>query len=57
MEIKRKMANFCKDHCPVCTRARKNPEGFLNWTVKNVERKICPFCKSYESIYKRPAHK
>ena len=49
-------AGFCKDKCPVCTRARKKGRGILYNMVK-LERKICPYCRAYEKVYGKPAYK
>jgi hypothetical protein len=56
MEWKMRAARFCKDFCPVCRRARKKQRGICYWFVKNVDRKVCPCCKSYESVYGRLAY-
>ena len=56
MSIKESAANFCKNACPVCTTARKKQKGVAYWFVKNVDRKVCPSCKSYESVYGRLAY-
>ncbi len=54
-EIDRKLAQWCL-RCPVCVRARKKQRGAAFWLVKNVDRKLCPFCKAYERVYGRKAH-
>mgnify|MGYP000846050953 FL=1 len=54
-ELKKK-ADFCKDKCPICTRARKKGKGFLYILVKT-ERKLCPNCRAYEKVYGKPAYK
>jgi len=51
-----KMAGFCKNVCPVCRSARKNQQGVAYWFVKNIDSKICPFCKAYEKVYGRKAY-
>ena len=56
MSMKESAANFCKNVCPVCTTAREKQKGAAYWFVKNVDRKVCPFCKSYESVYGRLAY-
>ncbi len=56
MSMKESAANFCKNVCPICTTARKKQKGAAYWFVKNVDRKVCPFCKSYESVYGRLPH-
>ncbi len=50
----RKMADFCKNECPVCTRARKKGHGFLYRLVR-LERRICPYCRACEEVYGKPA--
>jgi len=50
------MANFCKDLCPVCKAARTSQKGPNYWFVKNIDSKICPFCKAYEKVYGRKAY-
>jgi hypothetical protein len=50
-----KMADFCKNSCPVCVRARKKGKGLLYMMVK-LERKLCPFCRAYEKVYGKPAY-
>lgn len=49
------MAEFCRDTCPLCTRARKKGKGFLYRFVK-LERRICPSCRAYEKVYGKPAY-
>jgi hypothetical protein len=51
-----KMANFCRNLCPVCKAARKNQQGAAYWFVKNIDTKVCPFCKAYEKVYGRKAY-
>ncbi|MFP4040215.1 MAG: hypothetical protein ACOCPQ_03630 [Desulfosudaceae bacterium] len=51
----RKMANFCRESCPVCTRAREKGHGALYNLVK-LEEQICPACRSYKKVYGKPAH-
>lgn len=46
---------FCSNRCPICTRARKKEKGGLYMLVK-MERKVCPYCRSYEKVYNRPAY-
>ncbi len=53
--ITRSMANFCKNTCPVCTRAREKGEGVL-YNVVRVEEHFCPACRSYKKVYGMPAH-
>ena len=52
----KKRAEFCKDVCPACTRARNKGKGFLYHLVR-LERHICPSCRAYEMVYGVPAHK
>ena len=49
-------AKFCKDKCPVCTRAREKGKGLLYQLVK-FERKFCPYCRAYEEVFGKPAYK
>jgi len=55
-EADREMAQFCVK-CPVCRSARKNQQGMANWFVRKIEGDLCPFCKAYERVYGRKAHK
>ncbi|MDY6905023.1 MAG: hypothetical protein SWH61_10080 [Thermodesulfobacteriota bacterium] len=50
------LAHFCKDTCPVCTRARKKGKGVLYQMVR-IEEHMCPACRSYKKVYGVPAHK
>jgi hypothetical protein len=58
----RKASSFDKDlarvcvNCPVCRRARQQQFGAAFWLVKQVEAKLCPFCRAYERVYGRKAH-
>lgn len=52
----RKLGSFCKDSCPICTKAREQGKGLLQTIVK-FEEKICPACRSYKKVYGVPAHK
>ena len=54
-ERDRKLAQVCVN-CPVCNHARKRQRGVAFWLVKNVEKKLCPFCRAYERVYGRRAH-
>jgi hypothetical protein len=49
------LASVCL-RCPVCRRARKLQRGFAFALVQRVERRLCPFCRAYESVYGRKAH-
>ena len=51
-----KKAQFCSQKCPICTRAREKGNGFL-YTMVKIERKVCPYCRSYEKVYDKPAYK
>jgi len=51
----RKLAHFCKDTCPVCTRAREKGEGVL-YNFVRLEEALCPACRSYKKVYGVPAH-
>lgn len=42
--------------CPVCRRARKHQRGAAFWLVRNVEGRVCPFCRAYERVFGRKAH-
>ncbi len=55
-EKQRRMAEFCRDKCPVCRHARNKQRGFLFWFVKKVETKYCPHCQAYEQVYGKKAH-
>ncbi len=50
-----KKANFCREKCPVCARARKG-NRLAKIFVKYVDRKICPYCKAYERVYGKKAY-
>lgn len=49
-KITTKMAELCKDACPVCKKGRENGKGFLYESIK-LERYICPACRAYEKVY------
>lgn len=51
-----RMAEFCKNQCPVCTRARRRGKGLLYALVK-LERRLCPYCRAYEKVYGKPAYR
>ncbi len=51
-----KMARFCGKSCPSCKAARKKQKGFSYWFVKNIDSKVCPFCKAYEQVYGSKAY-
>jgi uncharacterized protein CbrC (UPF0167 family) len=44
-------------NCPVCRHARKKQHGAAYWFVQKIEGDLCPFCKAYERVYGRKAHK
>ena len=54
-EKDRWMAQKCVS-CKLCGYARKKQKGILFWIVKNIETRICPFCKAYKRVYGREAH-
>jgi hypothetical protein len=41
--------------CLVCRHARKRQKGAAYWLTRNVESRICPFCRAYERVYGRKA--
>lgn len=49
------LARVCAN-CPVCRRARRQQRGPAFWLVKQVEAKLCPFCRAYERVYGQKAH-
>jgi len=54
-EKDRRRAQHCVG-CLVCSHARRKQRGLAYWLVKNVENRICPFCRAYEKVYGRKAH-
>ncbi|MEI6610417.1 MAG: hypothetical protein WCO53_11820 [Deltaproteobacteria bacterium] len=52
----RSLAKVCMN-CPVCRHARKKQHGAAYWFVQKIEGDLCPFCKAYERVYGRKAHK
>ena len=52
----RSLAKVCLN-CPVCRHARKKQQGAAYWFVQKIEGDLCPFCKAYERVYGRKAHK
>ncbi|MBI5592961.1 MAG: hypothetical protein HY881_21035 [Deltaproteobacteria bacterium] len=54
-KITTSMADFCKNTCPVCTRARAKGEGLFYNFVK-LEEGLCPACRSYKKVYGLQAH-
>lgn len=50
-----KMAQFCKDGCPGCKKARENQKGFTYQFVK-FESRFCPMCRAYEKVYGKKAY-
>ena len=54
-EMDRKLAQWCL-RCPVCAHARRKQQGVAFWLVKNVDSRLCPFCKAYERVSGRKAH-
>ena len=55
-EKERQQAEFCRNECPVCTKAREKQKGFRFWFVKSIEGGLCPYCKAYAKVYGRKAH-
>jgi len=55
-ERERKMAEFCRDSCPVCRRARRKQKGLSFWFVTRTEEGICPCCQAHEKVYGKKAH-
>ena len=53
--IDKALARVCVN-CLVCRRARRQQRGAAFWLVKQVEAKLCPFCRAYERVYGRKAH-
>ncbi|OKY78414.1 MAG: hypothetical protein BTN85_0905 [Candidatus Methanohalarchaeum thermophilum] len=51
----KKKADFCKDKCPVCNRAREGKK-ISKFFVKHIDRKVCPMCKAYEEVYGKKAY-
>jgi hypothetical protein len=49
------LAKVCMN-CPVCRHARLRQSGPVFQLVKQVETKVCPFCRAYERVYGRKAH-
>jgi len=49
------LAKVCMN-CPVCRSARHRQRGLAFQLVKQVETKVCPFCRAYERVYGRKAH-
>ena len=49
------LARVCAN-CLVCRNARRRQRGPAFWLVKQVEAKLCPFCRAYERVYGRKAH-
>ncbi len=54
-KITTKMAELCKDSCPVCVKGREKGEGFL-YNVTKLEGYVCPACIAYKKVYGVPAH-
>ena len=49
------LARVCVN-CPVCRTARRKQRGWAFRLVRQVETKVCPFCRAYERVYGRKAH-
>jgi hypothetical protein len=54
-KLDRALVKVC-ENCPVCRRARRRQSGTAFRLVKQVETKLCPFCRAYERVYGRKAH-
>jgi len=53
--VDRFLAAIC-EACPLCRHARRKPDGMANRLVRNVEEKLCPFCRAYARVYGTAAH-
>jgi len=51
----RLLASICVQ-CPVCRQARRHPAGVANRFVRQVEARLCPFCRAYARVYGRQPH-
>jgi hypothetical protein len=49
------LAQVCAN-CPVCRHARRRQRGPAFWLVKQVEGKLCPFCRAYARVHGYQAH-
>ncbi len=49
------LARVCVN-CTICRRARRKQRGLAYLLVRQVEERICPFCRAYERVYGRKAH-
>lgn len=49
-------AKFCKETCPICRYGRNKGKGIAFQLVR-LERRLCPFCRAYEQVYRKPAYK
>ena len=49
------LARVCLN-CPVCRRARAQQRGAAFRLVRNVESRVCPFCRAYGRVFGRKAH-
>jgi hypothetical protein len=54
-KLDRALATVC-ENCPVCRRARQRQSGAAYRLVRQVETKVCPFCRAYERVHGRKAH-
>lgn len=43
-------------NCPVCRCARRKQSGLAFQLVKQVETKVCPFCRAYARVYGQKSH-
>lgn len=53
--LDRWMARKC-ELCPMCRSARQRQSGLAYALVRNVEAKLCPFCRAYERVHGRKAY-
>jgi len=52
----KRMARIC-ENCLICRHARKKQRGIAFQFVKAIEGRLCPFCKAYEKVHGRKAHR
>lgn len=53
--LTRWLAKKCGD-CPICKKARQDPESKTAEFVKKIESKFCPACRAYYAVHGRKAH-
>lgn len=49
------LARVCAN-CSLCRRARRKQKGFAYTAVRQLETRICPFCRAYERVYGRKSY-